>query len=88
MRPKLRKLQGKTKNSSLTSNIPTKTRNWDKYKDQSKLDLIDSVRCMTYEDAYKITNDKSSTNDSRRNTGAYYWLSSACSPRQLVVCVQ
>ena len=79
---------GKTKNSRLTSNIPTKTRNWDKYKDQSKLDLIDSVRCMTYEDAYKITNDKSSTNDSRRNTGAYYWLSSACSPRQLVVCVQ
>ena len=68
---------GKTKNSSLTSNIPTKTRNWDKYKDQSKLDLIDSVRCMTYDDAYKITNNESTTNDSRRNTGAYYWLGSA-----------
>ena len=67
---------GKTKNSSLTSNIPTKTRNWDKYKDQSKLDLIDSVRCMTYDDAYKITNSASSTNDSRRTTGAYYWLGS------------
>ena len=65
---------GKTKNSSLTSNIPTKTRNWDKYKDQSKLDLIDSVRCMTYDDAYKITNNESDT----RTTGAYYWLGSAC----------
>ena len=51
---------GKTKNSSLTSNIPTKTRNWDKYKDQSKLSLIDSVHCMTYDDAYKITNNISS----------------------------
>ena len=70
---------GKTKNSSLTSNIPTKTRNWDKYKDQSKLDLIDSVRCMTYEDAYKITNNSLSTNDLRRTTGAYYWLGSASS---------
>ena len=68
---------GKIKNSSLTSNIPTKTRNWDKYKDQSKLDLIDSVRCMTYDDAYKITNSTSVTNDSRRMTGAYYWLGSA-----------
>ena len=68
---------GKIKNSSLTSNIPTKTRNWDKYKDQSKLDLIDSVRCMTYDDAYKITNNESNTNDPRRSTGAYYWLGSA-----------
>ena len=68
---------GKTKNSSLTSNIPTKTRNWDKYKDQSKLSLIDSVRCMTYDDAYKITNNISSTNDPRRKTGANYWLGSA-----------
>ncbi len=68
---------GKIKNSSLTSNIPTKTRNWDKYKDQSKLDLIDSVRCMTYDDAYKITNDKSQTGDPRRKTGAMYWLGSA-----------
>ena len=67
---------GKRKNSRLTSYIPTKTRNWDKYKDQSKLDLIDSVRCMTYDDAYKITNSTSSTNDSRRNTGARYWLGS------------
>ena len=68
---------GKTKNSSLTSNIPTKTRNWDKYKDQSKLELIDSVRCMTYEDAYKITNSESTTSDSRRKIGAMYWLGSA-----------
>ena len=68
---------GKIKNSSLTSNIPTKTRNWDKYKDQSKLDLIDSVRCMTFGDAYKITNNSFGTNDSRINTGAYYWLGSA-----------
>ena len=78
---------GKTKNSSLTSNIPTKTRNWDKYKDQSKLDLIDSVRCMTYNDAYKITNSTSGNNDSRRTTGAYYWLGSASSRQRLVVCV-
>ena len=74
MRPKLKELQGKTKKSSLTSNIPTKTRNWDKYKDQSKLSLIDSVRCMTYDDAYKITNNESGTKDSRRRTGACYWL--------------
>ena len=74
---------GKTKNSSLTSNIPTKTRNWDKYKDQSKLDLIDSVRCMTYDDAYKITNNKSDTKDSRRTTGACYWLGSADSSDDL-----
>ena len=74
---------GKTKNSSLTSNIPTKTRNWDKYKDQSKLSLIDSVRCMTYEDAYKITNSTSSTNDTRRNTGTMYWLGSARSSSSL-----
>ena len=45
MRPKLRELQGKTKNSSLTSNIPTKIRNLDKYKDQSKLSLIDGDPC-------------------------------------------
>ena len=74
---------GKIKNSSLTNNIPTKTRNWDKYKDQSKLDLISSVRCMTYDDAYKITNSTSSTNDSRRTTGAYYWLGSADSSNSM-----
>ena len=74
---------GKTKNSSLTSDIPTKTRNWDKYKDQSKLNLIDSVRCMTYDDAYKITNSASSTNNSIRTTGANYWLGSASGSRFL-----
>ena len=67
---------GKRKNSRLTSYIPTKTRNWDKYKDQSKLDLIDSVHCMTYDDSYKITNNTLPTNDSRRTTGAWYWLGS------------
>ena len=56
MRPKLRDLQGKTKNSSLTSNIPTKTRNWDKYKDQSKLSLIDNAHVMTYVEAAKLPN--------------------------------
>ena len=74
---------GKIKNSSLTSNIPTKTRNWDKYKDQSNLSLIDSVRCMTYDDAYKITNSELNTNDSRRTTGACYWLGSAGSSDSL-----
>lgn len=62
---------GKTKNSSLTSNIPTKTRNWDKYKDQSKLSLIDDVHVMTYAEAAKLYNNNA------RNTGAYYWLGSA-----------
>ena len=62
---------GKTKNSSLTSNIPTKTRNWDKYKDQSKLSLIDDVHVMTYAEAAKLPNDNA------RKTGAYYWLGSA-----------
>ena len=38
---------------------------------------------MTYDDAYKITNSKSSTNDQRRMTGAYYWLGSAGSSRYL-----
>ena len=68
---------GKTKNSSLTSNIPTKTRNWDKYKDQSKLDLIDDVHVMTYAEAAKLPNDNA------RNTGAYYWLGSAYSDYDL-----
>ena len=61
MRPKLRELQGKTKNSSLTSNIPTKTRNWDKYKDQSKLSLIDNAHVMTYVEAAKLPNGLRST---------------------------
>ena len=62
---------GKTKNSSLTSNIPTKTRNWDKYKDQSKLSLIDDVHVMTHAEAAKLYNNNAI------NTGAYYWLGSA-----------
>ena len=61
MRLKLRELQGKTKNSSLTSNIPTKTRNWDKYKDQSKLSLIDNAHVMTYVEAAKLLNGLRST---------------------------
>ena len=47
---------GKIRNSELTSNIPTKTRNWDKYKDQSKLSLIDDVHVMTYAEAAKLPN--------------------------------
>ncbi len=62
---------GKIKNSSLTSNIPTKTRNWDKYKDQSKLSLIDDVHVMTDAEAAKLPNGNA------RKTGAYYWLGSA-----------
>ena len=62
---------GKTKNSNLTSNIPTKTRNWEKYKDQSKLSLIDDVHVMTFAEAYKLPGNKA------RCTGAYYWLGSA-----------
>ena len=54
MRLKLRELQGKTKNSSLTSNIPTKIRNWDKYKDQSKLSLIENAHVMTYVETAKL----------------------------------
>ena len=64
---------GKTKNSSLTSNIPAKTRNWDKYKDQSKLSLIDDVHVMTYAEAAKLPKDNA------RKTEAYYWLGSAYS---------
>ena len=65
---------GKTKNSSLTSNIPTKTRNWGKYKDQSKLNLIYSVRCMTYDDALN--------NGSKVGTVSS-WLASARSDQYL-----
>lgn len=61
---------GTIKNTALTSDIPTNTRNWNKYKDQSKLDLIDSVRCMTLADAYKLPDNNA------RKTGAYYWLGS------------
>ena len=43
-------------------------RNWDKYKDQSKLNLIDSVHCMTKIDANKLPDYNA------RKTGAYYWL--------------
>ena len=42
---------------------------------------------MTYDDAYKITNSQTSTNDSRRTTGAYYWLGSALSNDHDLWCV-
>ena len=62
---------GKTKNAELESEIPTNTRNWEMYKDKSKLNLIASVHCMTKADADKLPDNNA------RKTGAYYWLGSA-----------
>ena len=53
-------------------------RSWDMYKDQSKLEMIEEVHAMTYDDALAITGSKSSTTGIR-NTGGYYWLASASS---------
>ena len=68
---------GKTKNAELESEIPTNTRNWEMYKDKSKLNLIASVHCMTKADADKLPNDNA------RKTGVYYWLGSAIDWRAL-----
>ena len=73
---------GKTKNSNLTSNIPTKTRNWEKYKDQSKLSLIDDVHVMTFAEAYKLPGNKA------RCTGAYYWLGTSYSAEYLRIVME
>ena len=53
-------------------------RDWSMYKDKTldKNGYISDVHAMTYDEAYKITGNTSST-DGMRNTGAYYWLASA-----------
>ena len=52
-------------------------RKWDMYIDNSQRSLISEVHAMTYDEAVAITGSTSSTNDIKRNTGAYYWLASA-----------
>ena len=53
-------------------------RDWNMYKDKTleKNGYISDVHAMTYDEAYKITGNTSSTTG-MRNTGAYYWLASA-----------
>ena len=50
------------------------------YKDQSKLEMIEEVHAMTYNEALAITGSSSNT-DGIRNTGGYYWLASASGSR-------
>ena len=52
-------------------------RDWSMYKDKTldKNGYISDVHAMTYDEAYKITGNTSSTTG-MRNTGAYYWLAS------------
>ena len=54
-----------------------KPRSFDMYKDTSKLKMIEEVHAMIYSEANAVTGSTSSTNDTRRKTGAYYWLASA-----------
>ena len=53
-------------------------RDWSMYKDKTldKNGYISDVHAMTYDEAYKITENTSSTTGIR-NTGARYWLASA-----------
>ena len=53
-------------------------RNWSMYKDKTldKNGYISDVHAMTYDEAYKITGNRSSTTGMRK-TGARYWLASA-----------
>ena len=57
-------------------------RRWDLYKDKNQLDLIKDVHCMTYDEAFAITGDKSKTT-SVRSTGGGYYLSSKFSSTYL-----
>ena len=54
-------------------------RDWSMYKDKTldKNGYISDVHAMTYDEAYTITGNTSFTYGIR-NTGAYYWLASAC----------
>ena len=54
-----------------------KPRSFDMYKDTSKTNMIEEVHAMTYSEANAVTGSTSSTNDTRRKTGAYYSLASA-----------
>lgn len=49
------------------------SRNWDMYKDQSKLNLIDSVHCMIINDIEKFSDNNA------KGTGVNYWLGTAYS---------
>ena len=55
-------------------------RDWSMYKDKTleKNGYISDVHAMTYDEAYKITGNTSSTTGGMRKTGAYYWLAFAC----------
>lgn len=69
--------QRQTSYNKLSSGETINVRNWDKYKDKNKLNLIDNVHLMTYDEAVAITGDISPTNDIRRKTGGLYWLGSS-----------
>ena len=68
-------LSSGTRQTSYTSDKGS--RKWDMYIDNSQRSLISEVHAMTYDEAVAITGSTSSTNDIKRNTGAYYWLASA-----------
>ena len=61
-----------------TGNSTYQPRDWNMYKDKTleKNGYISDVHAMTYDEAYKITGNTSST-IGMRNTGEFYWLASA-----------
>lgn len=59
-----------TSYKTLASGELIKTRNWDNYKDQKQIDLIEDVHCMTQ-------TETQSASGSIIKTGSYYWLASA-----------
>ena len=67
-------LSGGTRGSSVSGKSPRK---WDMYIDNSQKSLISEVHAMIYDEAVAITGSTGTTNDIKRNTGAYYWLASA-----------
>ena len=57
-------------------------RDWSMYED-GNLANPGTAHCMTYDEAYAITGSKSSTENSLRNTGSYYWLATASDDARL-----
>ena len=68
-------LSSGTRQTSYTSDKGS--RKWDMYIDNSQRSLMSEVHAMTYDEAVAITGSTGTTNDIKRNTGAYYWLASA-----------
>ena len=58
-------------------------RDFSMYKDKNKLNMINGIHAMTYDESLKITGNTDNTKDSSRTIESYYWLASAGSNRNL-----